>query len=62
MKVNVVGNRYFTINSYVDAQNSFSAMLRTRFTCVLERNEAAKIWTAQDFKNFTVKERLKCIK
>lgn len=33
--ISSAGNRY-TVRSYVDAQNSFGAMIRTDFTCVVE--------------------------
>jgi len=35
--ISYLGNQKYRINSYVDAQNSFGAMIRTRFSGVIEQ-------------------------
>lgn len=33
------GNSYFSVYSYVDAQNSFGAMMRTNFACIVYKSD-----------------------
>ncbi|MCB1784208.1 MAG: hypothetical protein KDI13_09455 [Alphaproteobacteria bacterium] len=49
--VSVSGDReYFTVRSYVDAQNSFGALIRTNYTCRLKYNGGGyNGWTVDDF-------------
>lgn len=38
-----VDGGYYSVNGYVDSQNSFGAMIRSRFVCVLESSESGQI-------------------
>ena len=40
-QVTDMGGGTFEIKSYVDAQNSFGAMIRTRYTCSVKSNPAS---------------------
>lgn len=52
MKANASSGQVYTINSYVDAQNSFGAMIRTNFYCQLKYTGDGKTdsWVVKVFK------------
>ncbi len=43
--VNEISPDSYTVRGYVDSQNSFGAMLRTWFTCILKENISSDNWT-----------------
>ena len=48
---NVIGSEYFTVNSYVDAQNSFGALIRTNYHCALTyQGGGVNGWKLEEFK------------
>lgn len=42
-------NGKWTVRSYVDAQNSFGAMMRADTIAILSYNAASDVWTLDDF-------------
>lgn len=46
--VNDLGNCRFSISSYVDSQNGFGAMIRSRFSVVMQSTPDGHTWTAKD--------------
>ena len=46
--VTSLGNNRFRARSYVDAQNSFGAMLRSQYDCTVEYVPATKSWRLQN--------------
>jgi hypothetical protein len=47
-KVTLVGNDKWEVISYVDSQNSFGALIRTRFKITMTVNRETKYWQAVD--------------
>jgi hypothetical protein len=39
-----VGTDVWKVDSYVESQNSFGAMIRTDFTCTIRHDPSAKMW------------------
>jgi hypothetical protein len=46
-QVTDVGEQRWRVSSYVDAENSFGASLRTAWTCDISYDEAAGVWTLE---------------
>ena len=47
-KVGYRGDGQYTVRAYVDAQNSFGAMIRTHFTCILQFHDSTGMMTLID--------------
>ena len=47
-EVTANGDNRWTVSSYVDAENSFGASLRTDWTCDISYDEAAETWTLEN--------------
>ena len=45
--VDDLGGGRFRVTSYVDAQNSFGAQIRTNYTCVVKGEEDSTNWTLE---------------
>lgn len=50
MNVQVGGGDVYTVDSYVDAQNGFGAMIRTRYFCQLQYDAGADAWRVKEFR------------
>ena len=48
--VNELGKYEWRVETYVDAQNSFGAMLRTNFTIVVKHDRKNQKWSYSDFR------------
>lgn len=46
--VNYQGNRTYFVYSYVDSQNSFGALIRTRYSAEIRDNEVKDLWNLLD--------------
>ncbi len=45
--VTELGEQQWRVSSYVDADNSFGASLRTNWTCEISYDDAAGVWTLE---------------